>query len=141
MEDTPIVVEATIDAPPDAVWKAFTSRERMRDWQFDIKEFKPVVGFEFSFLGGPPEKKYLHVCRVTEAAPAKKLSYSWRYDGYEGASLVTFELFPAGDRTRLRLTHAGVDTFPASVTDFAKHNFATGWTEIVGDIKKRLEQK
>ena len=141
MKNTPIVVEATINAKPDAVWRAFTNKDRMREWQFDIKEFKPVVGFEFSFLGGPPEKKYLHVCKVTEAAPSKLLSYSWRYDGYEGNSQVTFELFPAGERTRLKVTHTGVDTFPTTNSDFAKTNFVTGWTEIVGDLKKKLEQK
>ncbi|MCL4540124.1 MAG: hypothetical protein M1378_11115 [Bacteroidetes bacterium] len=29
--------------------------------------------------------------------PQKKLAYSWRYEGHEGNSRVTFELFPKGN--------------------------------------------
>jgi len=139
--NTPIVIEAVINAPPDAVWNAVTSTDRMRDWQFDIKDFKPVPGFEFTFLGGPEGRKYLHVCKVTDAVPARKIAYSWYFDGYGGMSQVSFEMFPAGAGTRLRLTHAGVDTFPASNPDFAKQNFVMGWTAIVQDIKTELELK
>ena len=72
-----------------------------------------TVGFEFNFTGGPSEgKQYLHLCKVTEVIPEKKLTYSWRYGGYEGNSFVTFELFAEGNKTELKLTHTSLDTFP-----------------------------
>lgn len=104
----------------------------MKEWYFDLKEFKAEPGFEFQFVGGPKEKAYLHLCRIIDVIAEKKLTYSWRYDGYEGISFVTFELFPEGDKTRLKLTHEGLESFPAGNKDFAKENFVLGWTDIIG---------
>ncbi len=134
-QDEPLVVERTFDAPVALVWKALTDKEDIRQWSFDIREFAPVVGFEFQFYGGDEGAKYSHRCRVTEAIPNKRLAYTWRYEGYAGDSLVTFELFAQGSNTRVRLTHAGLETFP-KLPAFAKANFVAGWTEIVGTSLK-----
>ena len=137
----PFVIERTYNAPILLVWKAISNKAEMKKWYFDLAEFKPEIGFEFSFEGGPDDKKYLHLCKVTEAIPPKKLAYSWRYDGYEGNSVVTFELFDEGSKTRLRLTHSGLETFPKNNPDLAKENFVAGWTEIIGiSLKNYLEQ-
>lgn len=136
----PFIIERTYNAPVSLVWKAITSKEEMKKWYFDFSEFKPEIGFEFQFEGGTEEKTYLHLCKVTEVVENKKLAYSWRYDGYEGDSLVTFELFEEGQSTRLKLTHEGLETFPA-IKDFAKGNFVAGWTEIIGkSLKEFVEQ-
>ena len=50
---------------------------------------------------------FVHLFKVTEVVPQKKLAYTWRYKDFEGSSLVSFELFEEGDKTRLRLTHTG----------------------------------
>jgi uncharacterized protein YndB with AHSA1/START domain len=139
----PFTIERTFNAPASKVWKAITDPAEMRKWYFDLAEFKAEVGFEFSFTGGEPGgKQYLHLCKVTEVIPGKKLTYSWRYDGYEGNSFVTFELFEMGDQTKLKLTHAGIDTFPKSNPDLVAKNFAEGWTNIIGRLlKEYLEEK
>lgn len=148
MESEPVVIERTFNAPIQKVWKAITDKDQMKQWYFDLAEFKPEVGFEFQFLAGKDEKKYLHLCKITEAIAGKKLSYSWRYDGYVGDSLVTFELFSGGDlpdgqagKTRLKLTHEGLETFPKSNPDLAKENFAEGWTSILGTSLKNFVEK
>ena len=85
--------------------------------------------------------KYHHLCKITEVIPQKKLAYTWRYKGHEGNSLVTFELFADGDKTRLTLTHEGSDTFPKTAA-FARKNFEAGWTAIIGsELKQFLEGK
>lgn len=141
MKAAPIVIERTYNAPVEKVWKALTDKEAMKQWYFDLKEFKAEPGFEFQFEGGTEEKSYLHLCKVTEVIPNQKLTYSWRYDGYEGNSFVTWELFPDGNATRVRLTHEGLETFPASNPDLAKTNFVAGWTDILGEsLKKFLDQ-
>ncbi len=72
----------------------------------------------------------------------KKLTYSWRYDGYEGNSFVTFELFADGDKTKLRLSHKGLESFPVTAyKDFAKENFMEGWTYIIGTGLKDYVEK
>jgi len=45
-----VVIERTFNAPVERVWKALTDVEQMRQWYFDLKEFKPEVGFEFQFV-------------------------------------------------------------------------------------------
>ncbi len=141
MKNEPFVIERTFNAPVEKVWKAITDRDQMKEWYFDIAEFKPEVGFEFQFEGGKDDKCYLHLCKITDVVPHKKLSYSWRYDGYEGNSFVTFELFAEGDATRLKLTHEGLETFPMSNPDFAKENFVEGWTYLIGTSLKEFVEK
>ena len=137
MTDSPLIVERVFDAPISLVWKALTENDRMKHWYFDAEEFRAEVGFEFDFLAGPPDgEKFRHVCKVTNVEKEKLLSYTWRYDGYDGESEVTFELFPEENSTRLRVTHAGLETFPANVPELAAHNFEEGWNYILGTALK-----
>lgn len=141
MVDKPVIVEQLFDKPVEKVWAAITDKDEMKHWYFDLKEFKPEKGFEFSFLAGPGEdNQYLHICKITEVIPERRISYSWRYDGYEGMTVVTFELIPEGEGTRLKLSHTGLETFPESNPDFAKENFTEGWKEIIGkNLSRYLE--
>ena len=142
MKTEPFVIERTYNAPVAKVWKAITDKDEMKLWYFDISEFKAEPGFEFQFVGTDPEGlKYLHLCKIIEVVAEKKLAYSWRYDGYSGNSLVTFELLEEGGKTRLRLTHKGLETFPGDYAAFNKKNFAEGWTFIIGkSLKEFLEE-
>ena len=135
-----VVIERTFNAPVARLWKALTDADEMRVWYFDLKEFKPAVGFEFEFTVEHEGAKYHHLCKITEVIPQKKIAYTWRYAGEEGDSLVTFELFPEGDKTRLILTHEGLETFP-KVPAYARTNFEKGWTEIVGSSLKQFVEK
>lgn len=139
MKTEAFVIERIFNASIEIVWKAITDKEKMKRWYFDLAEFKPVVGFEFQFEGGEEGKSYLHLCKVTEVIPNKKLQYSWRYDGYAGNSFVTWELFDEGEnKTRLKLTHEGLETFPTDNPDLAPHNFAEGWNMIIGTLLREF---
>jgi uncharacterized protein YndB with AHSA1/START domain len=140
MKAEPLVVEKTYNAKANRIWKAITDPQQMKEWYFDLGSFKPQVGFEFQFYGGSPEKQYLHLCKITEVDPGKKLTYSWRYDGYPGESFLTFELFDEGDKTRLKLTHKGLETFPAE-KDFARSSFEKGWNSILNESLKNYLEK
>ena len=133
MKHEPFIIERTYNAPIEKVWQAISDKSQMKLWYFDLKEFKPEVGFEFQFKAGDnTEKQFLHLCKVTDVVVGKKLSYSWRYDGYPGNSIVTFELFKDGNKTKLKLTHEGLETFPQDNPSFAKNNFVMGWTHFIG---------
>ena len=135
-----VTIERTFNAPVARVWKALTNADEMRVWYFDLKEFKPEVGFEFEFTVEHEGTKYHHLCKITEVIPQKKIAYTWRYAGEEGNSLVTFELFAEGGKTLLKLTHEGLETFP-KLPAYAKTNFEKGWTEIIGSsLKQYLEE-
>ena len=137
----PIVIERIFKAPVTRVWKALTDVDQMREWYFDLKEFKPQIGFEFEFVVEHEGHNYHHLCRVTEVIPEKKIAYTWRYKGEPGDSLVTFELSPQGDNTGLKLTHTGIETFPRTPA-YARKNFEQGWTTIIGaELKQFVERE
>src|SRR6266480_6255839 len=48
-KNEPLVIERTFNAPAARVWSALTNNDEMKRWYFDLKEFKPEVGFEFQF--------------------------------------------------------------------------------------------
>jgi uncharacterized protein YndB with AHSA1/START domain len=140
MNNEPFVIERTLNASAERVWKAITDRDQMEKWYFKLAEFKPEVGFEFTFEGGSKEMTYVHLCKVTKVEPGKLLQYSWRYKDYPGNSFVTMELFPEGNATKLKLTHEGLESFPQDNKDFARESFSKGWTYIIGtSIKNYLE--
>jgi len=146
-----VVVERTLNAPVARVWRALTDVDQMRQWylpcwrkwddKFNLKEFKPQVGFEFEFVVEREGHSYQHLCKITEVIPEKKLAYTWRYKGEPGDSLVTFELSSEDQKTRLKLTHTGIETFPRRPA-YARENFEAGWTAIIGtELKQFVEGK
>jgi uncharacterized protein YndB with AHSA1/START domain len=140
MQTEPLVVERTYNAPIDKVWKAITDKDQMKQWYFDLEEFRAEKGFKFSFMGGDDCVQYLHVCEVLTADPPNKLSYSWTYPEHNnGYSVVTFELFKEGEKkTRLRLSHEGLDSFPKDQPNFALSSFTEGWNSILGDSLRKF---
>jgi len=56
MQTTPFIIERTYNAPVDMVWQAITDKNKMKQWYFDLAEFKKEVGFELSFSGGTEDK-------------------------------------------------------------------------------------
>jgi len=135
-----LVLERVVDAPSDMVWKALTDLEALQKWQPYFTTFKAEVGFETKFeLGTDESKPYLHVCEVTEVIKGRKLTYSWRYEGYAGDSYVTYELEPLGNKTKVILTHRITEPFPKENPDFAAGNFTKGWTDIINKLTNFME--
>lgn len=136
----PLIIERTLHAPVEQVWFALTDVEAIRSWYFELKEFKPEVGFEFQFVVEHAGNVYDHRCKITEVIPHKKLAYTWCYAGFEGSSEVSFELFPEGSKTRVKLKHAGIESFPV-LPDFGRESFTRGWTYILGTgLKEHVEK-
>jgi len=143
MNNNPVIIEKLINAPVKKVWQAITDKEQMKQWYFDVSDFKSEVGFEFRFAGqGSKGEQYIHICKITEVVPLKKLQYSWQYLDRAGYSVVTFELFEETGKTRVKLTHTGLETFPQDNTDFARDSFNAGWTELItASLPKFVENK
>jgi uncharacterized protein YndB with AHSA1/START domain len=137
--DIPFVLEEVYDSRIEKVWQALTNEDEMRDWYFpQLKKFEPIVGYKFEFIndGSVYQKEW----RVTQVIKGKLLSHSWIYKDYPGSSEVIFELFNEGDKTRLKLTHTGLASFPHDA-HFARHRFEDGWERIIRiNLKKHLEK-
>ena len=135
----PLVVERSYNAPVNKVWEALTELEKLKQWYFDLAEFKPEVGFEFEFIAGDDKMQYRHLCRITEVIPFKKIAYTWRYDGFPGDSKVSFEIAEEGAGSRVTITHTGLETFP-DTPGFARSNFNGGWTYFIDKLKEFAEK-
>ncbi|MCJ0742890.1 SRPBCC family protein [Pedobacter montanisoli] len=141
MKNQDIEITVSIKAPVTKVWNAISSAEEMKNWYFTLKDFKTVSGFKFEFWAGPAEKQYLHCCEVIDVEPLQRLSYTWRYEGFPGNSLVIWILDEQQNgQTLLTLKHVDVETLKNEDPAFDAENFVTGWEAITQNLKAYLER-
>ena len=133
MNEAPLVIERTFNEPAEKIWKAITDINQMKQWYFpQLEQFKPEKDFETQFNVHHEGKDFLHIWKIKEVVPMKKISVEWKYGGYPGNSLVSFELFTQGNKTKLVLTHERIETFiPEKYPELAKSNFLEGWTQFM----------
>jgi len=134
----PIVVEETYNVRADEVWNALTEQPKMIQWYFDnIPEFEAVVGFKTQFNVESNGRDFLHLWEVTDAIPNKIIGYRWEYANYAGKGHVNFELSEKRNRTNLKLTASGIDSFPQHIAEFKRESCEDGWKYF---IKLRLKE-
>ena len=140
---TPIVVERIFNAPRELVWKAITNPDEMKQWYFtNIETFKAEPGFETRVNVRHGGEDFPHLWKVTEVVQGEKLTYRWKYAGSPGESFVTFALSDEGAKTKLVLTHRGLETFdPENHPKYARGNFLGGWTYLVGDCLREYVEE
>ena len=130
--DEPIIVEQTFNTSIDIVWNSITEIDQMRQWYFEnIPAFKPEVGFETRFNVQSQGRSFLHIWKVTEVVPLKRITYNWKYENYPGDSFVVFELFKQNNLTKLRLTHQVQESFPENISEFSRESCLEGWTFFI----------
>ena len=141
--DEPIIVEQAFSTQLKHVWEAITVVDEMKKWFFNnIPAFEPVIGFETRFDISVKDRVFPHLWKLTEVIPMKKITYNWRYEGYSGISIVTFELIEDGDQTKLKLTSTVTENFPANIPEFSRESGINGWNYFIKDsLKKYLELK
>lgn len=130
--DKPVVVKQTFDVSREQLWNAITDVEQMRQWFFDyIPAFKPVEGFETRFAVETESRTFPHLWKLTEVIPEEKIIYDWRYEGYPGRALVTFELVDEGDDVKLVVTHDVMENFPDDIPEFSRESCQGGWEYFI----------
>jgi uncharacterized protein YndB with AHSA1/START domain len=50
MNTKPFVIEKTLNARPEIVWKAISNKEKMKHWYFDLPSFEPVPGLNLNLM-------------------------------------------------------------------------------------------
>ncbi|MBD3276108.1 MAG: SRPBCC domain-containing protein [Candidatus Marinimicrobia bacterium] len=130
--EKPVVVEQSYDVSRDELWKAITQVDEMRQWFFDnIPEFEPVEGFETRFVVETENRTFPHLWKLTEVVPGEKITYDWRYEGYPGRALVTFELREDGNSMKLIVTYDGIESFPDDIPEFTRESCKGGWEYFI----------
>jgi uncharacterized protein YndB with AHSA1/START domain len=79
----PVIVEQRFNNSIEEVWNAITHIDQMTQWFFEnVPAFEAQVGFETSFNVHANGRDYLHLWKITEVIPKKKIVYSWKYKDY-----------------------------------------------------------
>jgi uncharacterized protein YndB with AHSA1/START domain len=137
-----IRLERMLDAPVETVWRYLTEAELRREWFMggtDAKadgEFELIVDHDnLSTDDVPyPEDYAKHkgasmTEKVLRFDPPRLLATTFQ-GGKSG--VVTYELFPEDERTRLVLTHSGI----TSSTGF--QGFGSGWNSHLTVLQEKL---
>jgi len=133
-----IIVEQTFNKSIEKVWRSITEIDHMRQWYFEnIPDFKPEIGFETQFMIVNKGRKFLHLWKVTEVIPQRKITYTWKFKDYAGDSYVDFDLFEQKEGTKLRLTVHVLEDFSDDIPEFRRESCIGGWEYF---IKKRLKE-
>jgi len=137
-----IRLERVLDAPVDAVWRYLTEAELRSKWFMGGTDARPDS--EFELLNDHDNLSDDDVPYPADYAQYKGTSWHEKVVRFEPPRLlettfqsgkngrVTFELFPEGDRTRLVLTHSGIE----SPTGF--QDFGSGWNSHLTVLEERL---
>lgn len=143
MEHLPVRINELLEASIDKVWNAITDKESMKEWYFDIPDFKLEKGAIFNFFEPGAEKRFHHRCEILEIIPHQKFQHTWTYPKYsDGVSVVTWELVTEeNNNTRVFLTHEGIENFADAGEAFKRESYLGGWTEIVDNSLKNFVEK
>lgn len=129
----------SIDAPPEAVFRALLEPEALNRWVASAAQVEPRIGGRYSFgwsypmdgkevSGGPT--------RILELVPNQKLVTDWpdwRGDPTVTGQTITWLLDPQGAGTRLTLIHGGF----GRTTDQSDYRF--GWGGFAARLKSLVE--
>jgi uncharacterized protein YndB with AHSA1/START domain len=137
-----IRLERTLDAPADKVWRYLTEAELRREWFMGGTD--AAADGEFELLVDHDNLSEEEVACPESYAEYKGAKWNEkviRFDpprllettfqgGKNGA--VTYELFPDGDRTRLVLTHSGIQSGTGA------QDFGSGWNSHLTVLEEKL---
>lgn len=132
--------EVEIDASPATVFEVITSPDHLKEWWPDEATVEPTPGFEGELVFGDRSSPDAQVPRITvvDAVPSRLFSFRWVYPEDEAAGegnslLVTFELTPVGDGTRLRMTETGFREkgWEVAVLEEQYRDHESGWDHFL----------
>lgn len=128
-----VTVTHTFDSPLDTVWHALSDSNELKKWYFPVQNYVFEIGKEFTFYESDSSHHYLHQCQFLNIIPQQLIEYSWAHPNHsKGSSVVKWELKDeGGTKTKLTLTHTGIENFEDVGPDFSKANYEMGWNAIV----------
>lgn len=150
MEYGSIEHEIHVDASPKVVFEVVSRPEHLKKWWPDEANFEPAVGAagDITFHGSTPGEENVVSIMVVELQPPHRFSFRWDYDagavpGPGDSILVTFDLEPSGEGTRVRMTETGFRErgWEAAVLEQNYQEHVQGWNYFIprlGDYVARL---
>jgi uncharacterized protein YndB with AHSA1/START domain len=105
-----VSLEFDLPHAPEKVWRALTEPDLLAEWLLPVVESRldlaPGSAFTFKTQPYPGWDGTVH-CRMIEADPPRKISYTWVAGEMAIDTTVTFTLEPTAAGTRLSIVQAG----------------------------------
>jgi uncharacterized protein YndB with AHSA1/START domain len=142
IDNSTLRIERTFQAPPEAVFDAWTSAEVIRRW------WQAEVGWETSEaevdlrLGGPvrvvmrdpvKDAEYGGGGYYTEIERPTRLAFTWIWDGDTRRTLIEIDFQETDGVTTVRFTHSGL------WDEEAVRSHEGGWSRILANLERTLE--
>jgi uncharacterized protein YndB with AHSA1/START domain len=139
-------MERTVSAPADAVFDAWTSAEVLRqwwapgpDWETPIAEADVRVGGRLRIVMRSPDgEEFGGGGEYVEVKPAKRLAFTWTWEGpegHQGSQLVEVEFSDRGDgTTTVVVTNRGIRD------DEEKESHRAGWEGSLANLDRLLSE-
>ena len=125
-----IVIDMFYPHPLQKVWEALTQSEALGVWLMP-NDFEPRLGHEFTFRVAPGQGwSGTIACQVIELTDLQRLAFTWRGDGMNYDTLVTFTIEPAEGGTHLRLEHSGFAS-GGQIGFSVRDMLASGWNSRI----------
>ena len=145
-DDTTLRIERLIDAPPEVVFRAWTTPEAMEQWYLDgddfvtrVVELDLRVGGRYHIEFGPKgEPPYVETGTYLEIDPPHRLVMSETLEGVEtpwSNTRVTVVLDEEDGKTRLVLVH---ENFPSQQH---RDNAGGGWPGFLDRIERYVARR
>jgi uncharacterized protein YndB with AHSA1/START domain len=120
--------------PPSAVWRALTDPELHARW-WAAGDVRAVVGHRFDLDMGPWGKQ---PCEVLEVEHERTLKYRFATGTLD--TLITWQLIPEGNGTRLKLIHEGFN-LDSPIGRKALEGMRPGWPKVLARLAAVLDGK
>lgn len=117
--------------PPSAVWRALTDPNLLARW-WAAGDIRAVVGHRFDLDMGQWGKQ---PCEVVAVQPERLLCFRFATDTLD--TTVSWELFPEGSGTRLKLTHEGFN-LDSPLGRQALEGMKPGWPKVLARLESVL---
>jgi uncharacterized protein YndB with AHSA1/START domain len=121
--------DRVIDAPIDVVWSLISTAEGLNRWMSVDATVELEVGGAITWTH---DNGWIVAGEFRDVVPMRRLvfSYGWAEGGFPvpvGSSVVTIELDPLGDATRLSVRHDGL-------TPAMAEQHTHGWNVFIGRL-------
>lgn len=141
-------IETILELPhsPERVWRAITTPEGLSQWFGDRVTMKLEEGsailFEWDAYG-----QVGGIIQTIE--PLSKFAYRWRAHGVPehdemnatNSTLVTFELTPTDEGTRLRVLETGFAMLDSDLRERAFRENSKGWASELAELVAYLKEQ
>jgi len=138
MNSDKIVKQQTFPHAIQTVWNAISNGSEISNW-FLKADFKPEVGYNYTFLSPDPHCKPI-IGTVLKATPYT-LSYTWIEKGNDVETTVewTLETLQNG-YTQLTLVHSGISNYEGIKASEMMQSFDVGWNNCLNGLASHLSK-